>query len=455
MIHDTSADTIAAISTAPGVGAVSVIRISGPETFPILSRIVKFKKSTRPPAARLRRADVFIPGENELLDSALVALFPAPHSYTGENMAEIHAHGGLFVTHRILELVIASGARQAVRGEFTMRAFVAGKMDLTQAEAVLDIINAQNQFSLDSAIRNLRGELSLKIRRLRKRLVDMLSRIEVVFEYPDEDVPDVPQNEIDSELRDILSSLTNLINSYKSTNEGLKIALTGRPNVGKSSLMNRLIGKDRSIIHESPGTTRDLVGDYRIIAGINILFMDTAGITHASDPIEAEGVKRTKEFIKDSDYILFLLDASESIQQQDMDIFDYIENSRINYSVILNKTDLPQIVDDINIKNRFGDCLKLSALTGQGMESLEAQLENFAKAASEDFSETILTNRRHRDLLENAAHAILAALDNINIPQDILTIDIRKSADLMGQITGESISDDILSNIFNNFCVGK
>jgi tRNA modification GTPase len=454
--------TIAAVSTARGTAAISLIRVSGSRAADICDTL--FRGASPLPCPRtLVHGAIVDPATGQTVDRVLAAFFASPNSYTGEDMLEIHTHGGNYVTNRVFQLVVDSGARPAYPGEFTLRAFANAKLDLTQAEAVLDVIHARNEQFLSAAQRNLSGYFGNKIQAIRESIVNLLASIEVVFEYPDEAVPDVPHNVINDSLNQALASIETLLKSYKPesmVNRGLKIALLGRPNVGKSSIMNRVLGFERSIIHESPGTTRDLVGEWTDHLGCDILLMDTAGITESENPVEAEGVKRTKTFIEqEADEILIVFDGSQPLQHSDFQLIDYVLASLANekqVTAVINKCDLPSLIDREQLKTRLGDCIETSALSGHGIPDLQNHIKISAQQALSSVSDVLFSNLRHKILLDGAKKSLTEALSALgSVPQDILCIDIRESADCLGEITGHKVSDDILNNIFNNFCVGK
>ena len=460
MSLDPTTQTIAAIATPKGIGALSIIRISGLKTLPAVKRIFKSNKEIDAFPRTLITGNILDPITHEVIDHSLVVFFPGPNSYTGEDTAEIHTHGGVFVTNQVFQAIISCGLRPAYPGEFTLRAFSNGKMDLTQAEAVLDVIHSKNRQFLKTAMKSLSGATGKRIKNIREQIISLLARIEVVIEYPDENIPDMPKQEMQQHIETILQELYNLINSYKSDkqlNKAMAIALVGRPNVGKSSLMNRLLGQDRSIIHDAPGTTRDLIGDWITISGQEVLVMDTAGITISREPVEQEGVRRTKDFTtNDADEIILILDASEPLNEDDVQIINYLKDTKKNHITALNKSDLENRIDKNRIIKAAGDFIEISALTGQGINTLLTALEQRIDQNKEFLSEVTITNQRHHEMLIKAQHALEEAVLNLkSVPVDILAIDLRDAATALGLITGENITENILDQIFSNFCVGK
>jgi len=458
MMNDPTTDTIAAVGTARAPAAISILRLSGPAAFDILDRMFQYSADAPPAPRKLAAGTLSDPATGAALDAALAARFPAPASYTGEDVAEMFLHGGVFVTNRALECAISLGARAALPGEFTMRAFANGKMDLTQAEAVNDVINARNERFLLSALAALQGRLGADVRAVRAGLIYLLSSIEVVIEYPDEDVPEMPRTQVEAALRDAEAGIAKLLDGYapaQLVNRGPSVAIAGRPNVGKSSIMNRLLGQERSIIHDAPGTTRDLVGETLSVAGVDALIMDTAGITDAADPVEREGVERTRRFIESADLVLLVFDASRPTDQLDVELIDSMIKSDRPFAALLNKTDLEAAADAEKLKNLSGGLIKVSAKTGTGFEAVSDLLKSNIKKGLDGMSEALVTNARHKLLLEQSRDAVRDALTNSALPLDILSIDIRTAANCLGQITGENTTDDILENIFSNFCVGK
>ena len=463
MLEDATTQTIAAISTARGLAAISLIRVSGELASQICNRVFRGAGSPPDRPRTLVHGKIMDPDTGDVVDTVLAAFFSGPNSYTGEDMLEIHTHGGRFVTTRVFQTVTRCGARPALPGEFTMRAFANGKLDLTQAEAVLDVIHARNDVFLKAAQKNLSGNFGNQVLSIHEQLVNILSSLEVVFEYPDENVPDVSREVIADALKKARADLKKLINSFRPesmVNKGMKIALLGRPNVGKSSIMNRLAGFDRSIIHESPGTTRDLIGESVDLSGLELQIMDTAGITSTENPVESEGVRRTKAFVENEAHeVILVFDGSQPLTAQDFELMDYvlaaIANKK-NVIPVLNKSDLPVKTQHRIIQERMGPFIAMSALTGQGADQLTQLLHQKATQMLEGASETMITSVRHKTLLENALASVDAALAGLElVPQDILCIDIRESACFLGEIIGRNVTDDILESIFSNFCVGK
>ena len=401
------------------------------------------------------------PKDGRRVDQATIVFYPAPNSYTGEDVIEIFCHGGLLVTREILDLLSAAGASPAQPGEFTCRAFLNGKLDLAQAESVLCVVNARNRNYLDAAVRQLDGSLSSPVKSLRRKLIDLLANIEVAIEFSDDHSSQFSREDMQAIILGAIDGLNNIINSADSvrlSNDSLKVAIIGKPNVGKSSLMNRLLGKDRVIVSDIPGTTRDLVGDYIAIGGFDFLLMDTAGITVSENTIEAEGVRRTHTFLKSADIVLALFDGSCSWSSDDDSVLEAIETASSFCLPIVTKYDLQRCLDISLLSARFASSQPtfVSSLTGEGLKSLYDRLNEFADSRSRFSPDSIILNLRHRSLLDAALSSLSHCIKNVfSVPDDILAIDIKEAADSLGKITGETTSEDVISSIFENFCVGK
>ncbi len=461
--------TIAAIATPMGSGGIGIVKISGPEAFNITFRIFQRSgKNLKNPVVStikpryLYHGHVLNPRTGQELDEVLVAFMEAPHSYTREDVVEIQAHAGSIILKSIMELVIEEGAIIAEPGEFTKRAFLNGRIDLTQAEAVADIINANSSASLDIAASQLKGELKKRINIIRHELIDMLARLEALLDFPDdtEEIGDVQKfrNRLE---HSVIHPLTGLIECYESSHflrDGVKLVIAGSPNVGKSSLMNRLVKKDRAIVTPIPGTTRDLIEDIFTIQGIPVIVIDTAGIHSVSrDPVEKIGIEKAMEQINQADMVLFVVDASEKFRGDQ--IHQLLTSLHSKIIIIFNKIDL--LDQDVKIDrpaeylNDF-PCAEISALYNTGIDDLIKLMGTILMGESISGS-TIVPNIRHTQSFEKAlghANAAKEAL-NCNLPFELVSIDMRGILDQLDEIIGITIKPDILDAIFNNFCIGK
>jgi tRNA modification GTPase len=456
-------NTIVAIASPRASGAIGIIRVSGPNTVQITASIfVSSNKNTLfPPKPRMASLGyISNPADNHRVDQVELVFYPSPNSYTGEDVIEIFCHGGLLVTREILDLFISSGAVPAQPGEFTSRAFLNGKMDLTQAESVLDVINARNRNFLDAAVRQLEGSFGSAVRKTRRTLIELLAKIEVAIEYSDEHSSQISRQEIDDLINYVIRDLKRIIDSADSvrlSNECLKIAIIGKPNVGKSSLMNCILGTDRVIVSDIPGTTRDLVGDYISLGGFDFLLMDTAGITISENVIEAEGIRKTRSFLQSADIILALFDSSCPWSNDDDEVINAIKNITTVIPV-MTKYDLPRFLVMPCLTNSFSGIspVATSSRTGVGIPDLLDRLKKLTDSRSAYSPDSIIINARHRQLLEAAMQSLSSVLNSVfSVPDDILAIDIKETSDFLGKITGESTTDDVLESIFSNFCVGK
>ncbi len=447
-------DTIAAISTADGNGAVGIVRLSGSESIRFLEKI--WKGST--PVGRFSPRRVYngwiATPSGETIDQVLCFIFKNPSSYTGEDMVEIQGHGGRSVLQRILQTVLEAGARMARPGEFTQRAFLNGRMDLAQAEAVADLIGASGERAVREAERHLEGRLSECVRTLRNEILVLRAQMEAMIDFPeDEDVQSLHYDEAGQRVARIMTQVRRLTETYEEgrlLREGLRIAIIGKPNVGKSSLFNALLREDRAIVHATPGTTRDLVEEIIHLDGLAVRFIDTAGLRETAEPVEAEGIRRTRERMGQADLILVILDGSEPLDSQDEEILASAQAPAKSSIVwcIMNKSDLHQKWDRESI-------LKVSAKTGAGLESLRHRImDRFLKKES---AEPILTNLRHRDALRRGLDCLGEAYSGCveRRPLDLLAEDLIQASNALGAVTGEIINDEILGEIFARFCIGK
>ncbi len=455
--------TIAAIATPRAASAIAVIRLSGSDAVQIMRKLFKptGKNISFPTKPReMTLGFIHNPDLNRNLDQVNMAFFPAPNSYTGEDMIEIYCHGGILVSKEILDLLLSHGASLAQPGEFTLRAYLFGKLDLTQAESVLDIINARNRTFLDSAVRQLGGALSSPIASARNRLIDILAQIEVAIEYPDDNTPQLSKELLYNNIQDILSFLNNLVsmaNSDRVSNEAVKVVIVGKPNAGKSSLLNRFLGYDRAIVSNIPGTTRDFIGDSFSSCGLDFYVLDTAGITTSSDIIESEGILRTINLIKHADVTVALFDGSAQWSSDDNYVIDSVKNAELLISVV-TKCDLQRRLELSFIKSHFPNQSPIfcSSLTGEGISALKDTIVSLAESFYSLSPDSIIINTRHKMLLDSSILSLSNCLANLNsVPDDILSIDINNAADSLGKIIGKQTSEDVLISIFNNFCVGK
>lgn len=452
--------TIAAISTSPGIGGIGIIRISGEDTFDIISKIFKMKKE-QPidsiPGYSFKYGHIIY--NDSIIDEVLVSFFKAPNSYTGENICEINSHGGIVIMNRILEACLKSGAILAEPGEFTKRAFINGRLDLSQAEAVIDIINAKTEKEATVSENQLNGNLSNQIKVIRGTLIDLLADIEVGIDYPEYDVEDVSRDKIVTILNKTNIELDKLINSFtngKILRDGLKVALIGRPNAGKSSLMNLILDEDRAIVTDIEGTTRDSIEEFIKICDIPIKLVDTAGIRNTEDVIEKIGVDKSIKIAQDSDLIIAIFDSNKNLTKEDYKIIELIKTKKS--IIVLNKVDLETNIELDIIKNLGIDIVELSAINGTGLDRLYETISNiFNLNDIANNGELIVTNNRHKYLISNAKEELNKALKSINdgMPEEIISSNIREILIQLGKITGEEVTDDVIKQIFSKFCLGK
>jgi tRNA modification GTPase len=448
-----SYDTIAAIATPIGVGGIGIIRISGPDSLKILEKIFRIRKpllSHQAVYGKISEA-----GTTEIIDSVLVLYLKGPNSFTGEDTVELHCHGSPYILNRILDLTIKYGARLAAPGEFTRRAFLNGKVDLTQAEAVYDLINSKTSVSLRTATAQMEGKLSGKIKQLRDDLMAMLAHIEAIIDFPDE-IDEVPLKDFIPVVNRSFTTVMELIataETGKLYREGVKIAIIGRPNVGKSSLLNALLRTERAIVTEIPGTTRDTLEEYLNIRGIPIQIIDTAGLRHTEDTVERIGIERSRASIEQAQLVLLVVDGSTAPDQEETALISSLENEK-PFILVINKIDLSDNLKlPANVKNRAF----ISARYNRGIEKLEDLIGEILLAGKTDSSLGININNRHREILYRASESLEKAMTTIenNLPIDFLAIDIKAAIVSMGEIIGENVTEEIITEIFANFCVGK
>jgi len=452
-------DTIVALATPAGTGAIGIIRLSGPEAISIANSVFKGKDLTNQASHTLHFGK--ITNGNIVIDEVLASIFVAPHSYTKENSVELSCHGSAYIIAQIIKLLISKGARMAKAGEFTMRAFLNGQLDLSQAEAVADLIASQNAASHQIAMNQMRGGFSSELQALRSELINFASLVELELDFSEEDVEFANRAQMKNLILQILKVITRLINSFELGNvikNGIPVVIAGKPNVGKSTLLNALLNEERAIVSEIAGTTRDTIEDEMSIQGLRFRFIDTAGIRETDDVIEAKGVARSIEKINSSAVILYVYDASQtSLSELQTIIAEFIpilEKNNSTLFLVENKSD-KNTAAPYNIEGLRH--IQISALLKTGMQTLENELVKLVDLAALESGQSIVSNLRHAEALQNAATALEKVLNGIDNPitSDFLAIDIKQALYHLGEITGSISTDDLLDNIFSKFCIGK
>lgn len=445
-----------------GIGGIGIVRMSGDKCFDVLNKI--FKPKSKENIENIKGYTIkygFIVENDKIVDEVLVSYFKAPKSYTTENMCEINTHGGNIVIRKILELCLKNGANLAEPGEFTKRAFLNGRIDLLQAESVIDVINAKSERELNTGIKQLEGVLSKKIKEIKQEILDVMVNVDVTIDYPEYDVEDVTNKQIADMLDSVQIKLENLEKSFdngKLIKEGIKTAIIGKPNAGKSSLLNAILKEDRAIVTEYEGTTRDTIEEFVNIEGIPLKLIDTAGIREAKDEVEKIGIAKSKEIAKEADLVIAIFDGSKELSEEDMKILDIIKDKKS--IILLNKADLNSVLNenDARFKNITDNVLKISALNGNGLEKLYSVITKmFSLDEINIDNDVIITNLRHKNLISKAIENVKKARDTVNenMPIDIIAIFIKDILEDLGNITGEFATDDIINEIFSKFCLGK
>ena len=453
--------TIAAISTAPGNAGIGIIRLSGDDCFKILQKIFKPKNKGEIKGYTIKYGNIVKSENDEIIDEVLVSYFVAPKSYTKENMCEINSHGGIVVENQILEECLKNGAVLAEPGEFTKRAFMNGRIDLSQAEAVIDIINSKTEKEMMVAQRHLEGSLSKKIKDIQGEILNLMADIEASIDYPEYDIEETTNKKINDTLNSVEEKLLKLKNSFengKILKEGIKTAIIGKPNVGKSSLLNLILGENRAIVSDIEGTTRDTIEEYINIKGIPLKIVDTAGIRKTNDEVEKIGVERSINNISNAGLIIALFDDSRTFDDQDQKILDLIEGKKT--IILINKIDLGKnlIKENEKLKKFKNNIIEFSTINETGLDKLYNQIEELFKLNELDCENTeIITNNRHKQQILYALEDVAKGRESLetHMPVDITAICLKDILERLAEITGENVSEDIINEIFKKFCLGK
>jgi len=458
-------DTIAAIATPPGEGGIGIIRISGSEAFSIINRIFQPKNAAR--WATQKSHQIYLgkivrhKPKKVVLDEVLVTLMRGPHSFTGEDVVEINCHGGYLPLKLILQLVLEQGARLATPGEFSKRAFLNGRLDLSQAEAIIDVIRAKTEKGLDVALSHLEGKLKEVIDSLSDKIIRILAYLEASIDFPDDEIEAMSREEMLASLDDCLGDIAKLLKGFqtgKIYREGLKTVIIGKPNVGKSSLLNALLKENRAIVTDIPGTTRDVIEEYLNIGGVAIKIIDTAGIRQTEDLVEKIGVEKTIELISQADLVLIVVDAATGLTEEDYQVIELVKQAEKKFLLLVNKIDLKQNLNqdlELGAEDKF---LTISAKYGQGLEKLEQAIQDLVGSGElKTDSAYMITRERHYESLRRAKKHLEDTKSALlsNLSYDFLTIDLKAALTALGEINGQTASEDIIDRIFKDFCIGK
>jgi len=457
-------DTIAAISSAVGEAGIGIVRMSGKNSLNIVDTLFKGKQTDGLKNVQNRKltyGHIIDPSDDSIVDEVLAVYMKAPYTYTREDIVEIYCHGGAISVKRILELLLKNGARLAEPGEFTKRAFLNGRLDLSQAEAVIDLIRAKTDKSYNVSLNQLEGSLSYKIKEIQNILLNMIAHIEVSIDFPEEDIEEVTYDELKVNANVVLEDIEKLLDTAergKILREGLNTVILGKPNVGKSSLLNAILRENRAIVTDVPGTTRDIIEEYVNVDGIPLKIVDTAGIRDTEDLVEKIGVDRAKEVVEEADLIIAVFDASRELSQEDEEIIDLVKERKS--IVLLNKTDLPNVYDSEKLAKIIGNkkIINTSIAKGEGIDELENTIVNmFYKGEVEVKGEVMVTNLRHKDQLQKAKKNVVDAINGIdmNVPLDCIEVDVKNCWNNLGEISGDTVSEDIIDKVFKEFCIGK
>ena len=451
-------DTITAIATPLGEGAIGIVRISGTDAVAIANRIFQGKNLETVDSHTLNYGHILDPDKDEILDEVMVGVMRAPRTFTREDVIEINTHGGIAVTNEILQLILRQGARMAEPGEFTKRAFLNGRVDLTQAEAIMDIIRAKTDKAMNIAVKQLDGSLKDLIDNTRQEILNTLAQVEVNIDYPEyDDVEEMTTallREKTQEFQTLLENLLQTARRGKILREGLSTAIIGRPNVGKSSLLNNLLREDKAIVTDIAGTTRDVIEEYVNIKGVPLKLIDTAGIRETDDIVEKIGVERSRQALAEADLILLVLNASEKLTEQDRALLALSDMTR--RIVLLNKTDLKE---EIEAEELPEDVIRISVLENQNIDQIEERINQlfFDNAGIVEQDATYLSNSRHISLIEQAVQSLQAVNEGLEfgMPVDLLQVDLTRTWQILGEITGDAAPDELITQLFSQFCLGK
>jgi len=454
-------DTIAAIATPLGEGGIAIIRVSGPDAVEAVDKIFKGRKSLSTVDSHTIHYGHLVDESGEVLEEVMVSVMRAPRTFTREDVVEVNCHGGIVSVKRVLDLVLAQGVRMAEPGEFTKRAFLNGRIDLSQAEAVIDLIRAKTDRAMKVAVNQVQGKLSKLIGQLRHQLIELMAHIEVTIDYPEHDVDEVTRNLLSEKSRWVQDEIGKLLRTAKQgkiLREGLSTVIVGRPNVGKSSLLNSLLQEVKAIVTDIPGTTRDIIEEYVNVRGVPLRLVDTAGIRETEDIVERIGVERSREMLSQADLVLLVLNFGEKLTEEDRNLLTVVKP--MNAIIIVNKTDLPQKIDLDEVRNLAGDLplVTISVKEEKGIEQLEEAISSLFFAGSVQSDDlTYVSNARHIQLLNEAHRTIGEAIDAVEsgLPVDMVAFDIRRTWELLGEVVGDAVSDDLVSQIFSQFCLGK
>ncbi len=453
-------ETIAAISTVTGVGGIGIVRMSGDNCFDILNKIFKPKNNKIIKGYTMQYGYIY--DGTQIVDEVLVSYFKAPHSYTTENMCEINSHGGTYILRKILELCLKNGAILAEPGEFTKKAFLNGRMDLAQAESVIELINSKTEKEAQNSIKQLEGYLSTKIKKIRGQLMDLMVNMEVSIDYPEYDIEELNTNQTLETLKNVKEQLILLSKSFDTgriIKEGINIALIGKPNAGKSSLMNRILKQERAIVTDIEGTTRDTIEESINLEGIPLKIIDTAGIREATNEVEKIGIEKSKKIAQEADLIIAIFDISKKVDNEDVKTLQLIKNRK--NIILLNKIDLcdkGEIEQIIRKEMPNADIIKISIKEDIGIEKIYKKIIDMFNLSEININNSeIITNMRHKEIIIKSIEQTNEAIKSIenNFPADVITINVKGILEELGKITGESVTEDIIKEIFSKFCLGK